>query len=86
MRENIKINNYSKFCLQIPSCMYVFLTSFGMHGICMWFANCDLSWAWSVVGNDSGFPNLSISSIAMEIVDLFSLFCFSSFSCFLSLD
>ena len=34
-----------QICLQVPSCMYVSFTSFGMHGTCMWFLGCDLSLA-----------------------------------------
>ena len=41
--------------LQVPSCMYVFLTSFGMHGICMWFIGHDMSLTWRMDGIDSGF-------------------------------
>jgi len=33
-QEEIKISSY-KFFLQVLSCMYVFLTRFGMHGIHM---------------------------------------------------
>ena len=54
--------------------MYDFFTSFGMHGICMWFFGCDLSLAWRMDGIDNGFPSLSISWITMVIVGLFSLF------------
>ena len=56
------------------SCMYVFLTSFGMHGICMWFVGCDLSWAWRMARIDSGLPSLAISQIAMVIVGYFPCF------------
>jgi len=35
-QEDIEINNYNRFFLQIPSYTYDFLTTFGMHGICMW--------------------------------------------------
>ena len=84
-QEDIGINNYDVFFLQVLRSIYVFFTSFGMHGICMWFVDCDLSWAWRVVGIDSGLPSFSISLIAMVIMDFFSLFCFGWFSCFLSL-
>ena len=47
--------------LQVPSCMYDFFTSFGMHGTCMWFLGYDLSLAWRVVGIYSGLPSLAIS-------------------------
>ncbi len=36
-------------------CMYVFLTSFGMHGICMWFLGYDMSLAWRISWIDNGF-------------------------------
>jgi len=35
-QEDIGIRNYNEIFLQVPICMYVFLTSFGMHDICMW--------------------------------------------------
>jgi len=47
------INSYNGFSLQVSSCVYLFLTSFGMHGICMWFVGFDLSLAWRMVGIDS---------------------------------
>ena len=76
MQDDIGISSYNKICLHVPSFMYVFLTIFGMYGICMWFVGCDLSLAWRMVGFDSGFPSLSISWIDVEIVGLFScLFC-----------
>ena len=34
-KEDIGINNYNGFFLQVPSYMYDFLASFGMHGIGM---------------------------------------------------
>jgi len=49
------INNYNGFDLQVPSCMYDFLASFGMHGICMWLFGYDLSLAWMIAWIDSGF-------------------------------
>ena len=74
-----------QICLQVLNCMYDFFISFGMHATCMWFLIYDLSLAWRMVGNDSGLPSVAISWITMVIVGLFSLFCFSWFSCFLSL-
>jgi len=35
--------------------MYDFVTSFGMHGICMWFLGYVLSLAWKIAWIDSGF-------------------------------
>ena len=84
-QEDIGINNYNEIFLKVPSCMYVFLTSFGMHCTCMWFLGCELSLAWKIIWIDSGFPNLAISWIAMVIVGLLSFLCFGSFSCFLIL-
>ena len=55
--------------LQVPSCMRVFLTSFGMHDICMWIIGHDLSLAWRIAWIDNGSP-----WIAMEIVGLFPYF------------
>jgi len=57
--------------LHVSSRMYVSLTSFDMHGICMWILGHDLSFAWSISWIDSGFPSLSISLISMEFVGLF---------------
>ena len=42
-------------CLQVLSCMYVFFTSFGMHGIGMWFIGHDMSLAWRIAWIDNGF-------------------------------
>ena len=47
-QEDTGINKYNEFFLQVPSCMYVFLTSFGMHGTCMWFFGYGLSLAWRI--------------------------------------
>ena len=41
--------------LQVPSCMYDFFTSFGIHGTCMWFLGYDLSLAWRIAWIDNGF-------------------------------
>jgi len=46
--------------LQVPSCMYVSFTSFGMHGICMWILGHDFSFAWRIAWIDIGFPSLAI--------------------------
>jgi len=35
--------------------MYDFLSSFGMHGICMWSFGYDLALAWRISWIDSGF-------------------------------
>ena len=48
VQEESEINKYNEFSLQVLSCMYVFLASFGMHGICMWFIGHDLSLAWRI--------------------------------------
>ena len=67
-QEDIGIRNYNEIFLQVPICMYVFLTSFGMHDICMWIIiGHDLSLAWRIVWIDNGLPNLAIWWIAMEI-------------------
>ena len=60
--------------LQVPCCMYVSFTSFGMYGTCMWFLGCDLSLTWRIAQINNGLPSLSISQIAMVIVGLLSLF------------
>jgi len=60
-QEDIGINNYNEIFLQVPSCMYVFLTSFGMHAICMWIISHDLLLAWRVSWIDSGLPSVAIS-------------------------
>jgi len=65
--------------------MYDFITSFGMHGICMWIIGYDLSLAWRIAWVDIGLPSLSISWIAKVIMGLLSLLVFGWFSCFLSL-
>lgn len=49
------INNYNMFSLQVPSCIYDFLASFGIHGICMWLFGYDFSLTWRIVWIDSGF-------------------------------
>ena len=54
-KEDSGINNYNGFCLQVPSCMYDFLASFGMHGTCMSFLGCDMSLAWRISWIDNGF-------------------------------
>ena len=54
-QEDIGISSYNEFCLQVLSCMYVFLTSFGMHGICMWFIDHDLSLVWRIALIEIGF-------------------------------
>ena len=74
MQEDIKISSYNGFLLQLPNCMYVFLTSFWMHGICMWIIDHDLSLAWRIAWIDSGLLSLAISWIAMEIMGLFPCF------------
>ena len=63
-----------QFFLQVPSCMYVVFTSFGMNEICMWILGHDLSLAWRIAWIESGFPSLSISWIAMLIMGLLALF------------
>jgi hypothetical protein len=60
--------------LQVPSCMYVFLTSFGMHGICMWFSVMICHWHGGLPGLTVDLPSLAISWIAMVIVGLFHFF------------
>jgi len=55
MQENIGISSYIRFFLQVTSCMYDFLTSFGMHGLCMCFIGHDMSLASSISRIDSGF-------------------------------
>ena len=55
VQEDIKINSYNMFDLYVLSCMYVFLTSFCIHGICMWFIGHDLSLTWKMVKVESGF-------------------------------
>ena len=54
-QEDIKFSIYIEFCLQLPRCMYVFLTSFAMHGICMCFIGHDFQLAWRFAYIDSGF-------------------------------
>ena len=54
--------------------MYAFLTSFGMHSICMWIFGHDLLQAWRIAWIDSELPSLAISLIAMEIMGLFHYF------------
>ena len=54
-QEDIGTNNYNGFWLQVLSYMYVFLTSFAMHGTCMWFLGYDISLAWRISWIDSGF-------------------------------
>lgn len=54
-QEDIENGSYNKFCLQVSSCMYVFLTSFCMHGICMWCRGYDMSLAWRISQIDSVF-------------------------------
>jgi len=49
------INKYNGFSLQVPNCMYDFLASFGMHGICMWLFGYDLSLAWRIAWIDNDF-------------------------------
>jgi len=48
VQEDIRINNYNMFFLQVSIFIYGFLTSFGIHGICMWFIGHDLSLAWRI--------------------------------------
>ena len=67
MQEDIEVNSYKGFCLQVPSCMYEFLASFGMQCICMWFFGHDLSLAWRNAWIDGGFLSLVISWIAMVL-------------------
>ena len=55
VQEDIRISNYNKFCLQVLSCMYDFLASFGMHGICRWLFGYDMSLAWRIPQIDNGF-------------------------------
>jgi len=45
MQEDNVVNNYNMIALHILSCMYDFLASIGMHGICMWLFGYDLSLA-----------------------------------------
>ena len=71
--------------LQVPSFMYDFFTSLGMHGICMWIFGCDLLLAWRMVSIDSELHRLSISWITMVIVGLFPCCVFGWISCFISL-
>jgi len=40
VEEGIGISSYNGFFLQLSSCIYVFLTSFGMHDTC---------WVWSLI-------------------------------------
>ena len=54
-QHDIEINSYNEFFLQVPSCMYIFLTSFGMHGTCMWVLGYYLSLAWRIAWIDNGF-------------------------------
>jgi len=65
VQEGIGINNKNGFCLELLSCMYVFLTSFGMHGTCIWFMGHDLSLTWKIFGLIVHFTSLAISWIAM---------------------
>jgi len=46
----------------------------GMHGLCMWFLDCDLSLAWRISWIESGLLGLAIFWLTMAIVDIFSLF------------
>jgi len=45
VQENIGIISYNEFFLQLLSCTFDFLASFGMHGTCMWFLGYDMSLA-----------------------------------------
>lgn len=63
------IDYYSGFSLQVPSCMYDFHASFGMHGICMCLFGYDLSLAQRIAQIDSDFRSLVISQIAMVFLD-----------------
>lgn len=54
-QEDIGINIYCKFFLQVPSCMYGFIASFGMHGTCMWFLSYDMSLTWRIPWIDGRF-------------------------------
>lgn len=85
VQEDIKIRNYIIFFLQVLGCMYVFLTSFGMHGICMWFIGHDLSLAWRMAWIDSVFSQPCHFLDNHGDCGFISLFCFFWFSCFLSL-
>jgi len=55
VQEEIEIGSYIGFFLQVPSCMYVFLTCFGMPGICVWFIAHDISFAWRISWIDNKF-------------------------------
>ena len=83
VQEDIGINNYNGFCFQLLNFMYIFFTSFVMHGICMWFFGFDISLAWRMTGNYSRFPSLAISWIEIEFVGLFHHCIFGWVSCFL---
>ena len=54
-KEYMGISNYNGFFLHVTSCMYVFLTIFGMHGIRMWSLDNDMSLAWRIAWIDNGF-------------------------------
>ena len=54
-QQDIGFNSYRWISLQVSSCMYGFLDSFGMQGTCMWLLGYDLSLAWRISWIDSGF-------------------------------
>ena len=81
-QENITINNYNGFFLQVSSCMYVFLTSFA----CMAYACgllvmiCNLHGAFPRLTVD--LPSLAISGIAMVLWVHSFIFMVGSHVCF----
>jgi len=66
-----RASTLTQFFLQVPSRMYDFITSFGMHGMCMWIIDHDMSLAWRISYIYNLFHNLTISWIAMEFLGLF---------------
>ena len=60
-RRKWSLDNYIRFFLQVMSCMYVFLTSFGTNGICMWFLAHNVSLAGGLSRLAVDFPSLPIS-------------------------
>ena len=50
----IWISNYSWISLELLSCVYDFLVSFGIHGTCIQFLSYVLSLAWRIPWIDSG--------------------------------
>lgn len=83
-QEGIGIRSYNSFFLQVPSCMYVCLISFGMKGICMRSIGHDLPLAWRITQIESGFPQPCHFQESHGVVDPFLCF-FGWFSCFLQL-